>query len=80
MSEHKLNIHRPNIKKICILRLNINKISIHHSNNALNQGGVEIFKAEDNNKEEEDLVEEEAKSYVITVQNYDTLFEILQVL
>ena len=62
-----LNIHQHNINNHNILSHNMNKINIHHINNTLNQGGVEIFKAEDNNKEEEDLVEEEAKSYVITV-------------
>ena len=31
--------------------------------------GVEIFKVKDNNKEEEDLVAEEAKSYAIIVDN-----------
>ena len=35
--------------------------------------GVEIF-------EEEELVEEEAKSYAITVENQDTLLNIVQVL
>ena len=33
------------------------------------EGGLKIFGVQDkNNKEEEDLVEEEAKSYVITVE------------
>ena len=41
---------------------------------------MEIFKVKDNNKEEEDLIEEEAKSYVIIVDNQDTLLEIVQVL
>ena len=45
----------------------MNLTNILHNNNNLNKGGVEIFEVEENNKEEEDLVEEEAKSYVITM-------------
>ena len=75
-----LNIHQHNFNNHNIPIHNINRISIHHRNNTLIQGGVEISEAEDNNKEEEDLVEEEARSYVITVVNQDTFLEIVQVL
>ena len=85
MSECNLNINLLNIHKkytnyLIIINHNINKISIRRSNNTLNLG-VEIYGVEENNKkEEEDLVEEEAKSYIITMDNHDTLLEILQFL
>ena len=71
LSQHKFNIHQPNINKICILNPNINKINTHNNHSTLDQRGVEIFEVEDNNKEEEDLVMEEAKSYVTIVENHD---------
>ena len=37
---------------------------------------MEIFEAKEKNNKEEDLVEEEVKSYVIIVDNHDTLIEI----
>ena len=41
---------------------------------------MEIFDVEDNNKEEEDLVKEEAKSYVTIVGIQDTFLKISKVL
>ena len=41
---------------------------------------MKIFEAEDNNKEEEDLIEEEAKSYAIAVDKHGTFLEIAKVL
>ena len=42
--------------------------------------GAGIFEAEDNNKEEEDLVMEEAKSYAIIVDNQEILPRIVRTL
>ena len=53
------------------LNPNINKINTHNNHSTLDQRGVEIFEVKDNNKEEEDLVMEEAKSYVTIVENHD---------
>ena len=80
LSQHKFNIHHPNINKICILNPNINKINTHNNHSTLDQRGVEIFEVEENNKEEEDLVMEEAKSYVTIVDNQEILLETVQAL
>ena len=75
-----LNIHQDNSNNRNILGCNINEINICRSNTTLNLGGLGIFRAEDNNKKEDDLVEEEAKLYVIIMDNQDTLLDIVQVL
>ena len=75
-----LNIHHHNINNESILICNTSKICIHHNINIVSKGGVEIFKAEDNNKEEKDLVVEEAKSYVITMGIQDIFPDISNVL
>ena len=56
---------------LCTLNPSINKTNTHN-NTTLNPQGVDIFEVEDN-KEEEDLVVEEAKSYVIIVDNQYSL-------
>ena len=68
MNEHKLSIILLNIKNYGTLSHNTSRISIHNNKNTVRKGGVENFEAEENNKEEEDLVVEDAKSYVITVE------------
>ena len=80
VNERRLNIHKQNFSNHNILSRNISKISIDYNNTTLSEGQVEIFEVEDNNKEEEDLVDEEAKSYVIIVDNQDTLLDIVQVM
>ena len=75
-----LNTHHHNINNHSILSCNTNKIGIQNNNNTLNKGGVEIFEVDDDNKEEENLVEEEAKSYVITVGNQEMFLKISKVL
>ena len=62
MSGIKINIHKLSILIPIIHRINT------HINNTLNKGGVEIIEFED---KEEDLVMEEAKLYVIIVDNQD---------
>ena len=74
------NIHQHNFNNHNILSHNINKIRICHINNTLSQGRVEICEAEESNKEEEDLVDEEAKSYAIIVDNKDNIPKISKVL
>ena len=66
LNEHILSISLRNINNNNILNHNTSRISILKNNNTLHKGGVEILEVEDNNKEE-DLVKEEAKSYVIIV-------------
>ena len=67
LNECSLSISLHNINNINILNWNTSKINILNKNNTLYKGGVGILEVEDNNKEE-DLVEEEAKSYVIIVR------------
>ena len=74
-----LNIILLNIKNYNTLNQNTNRINILNNNNTLRKGKVGILEVEDNNKEE-DLVEEEAKSYVIIMDNQDTLPKIAKVL
>ena len=80
MGEHSLNISLHIFNNSNILSHNINKISILRSNTTLNLGGVEILKVEENKKREEDLVEEGAKLYVITMDNKETFLKMVQVL
>ena len=71
LSEHILSISLLNINKRNTLSCNTNRINILNNNNTLSaKGGVETLEVEDNNKEE-DLVKEEAKSYVIIVGIHD---------
>ena len=77
MSKCKLNkcilsiiLHNTNNNNI--LNRNTSIISILNNNNTLRKEGVGILEVEDKNKEE-DLVEEEAKSYVIIVGSLDIL-------
>ena len=62
-----------------ILNHNTSRINILNNNNTLRKGGVGILEVEDNNQEE-DLVEEEAKSYVIIMGIHDIFPEIVKVL
>ena len=78
MNECSLSIILFNINNDNTLSRNTSRINIHN-NNTLHKEGVENLEVEDNNKEE-DLVEEEAKSYVIIVGIQDTLLEIVKVL
>ena len=64
LNEHNLNIILLRINNRNTLSLNTSRISILNNNNTLRKGGVKTLESKYNNKEE-DLVEEEAKSYVI---------------
>ena len=79
----KLNGHDLNIDMCSfnnnILNRNTNKTSILNKNNTLRKRGVGILEVKDNNKEE-DLVEEEAKLYVIIVGIQEIFPEIVKVL
>ena len=66
MNECNLSIILHNINNNNILNRNTSRISIFNNNNTLHKGGVGILEVEDNNKEE-NLVEEDAKLYVIIV-------------
>ena len=66
MNECSLSISLRNINNNNILNRNTSRISIFNNNNTLHKGGVGILEVEDNNKEE-NLVEEDAKWYVIIV-------------
>ena len=66
LKECSLNISLCNINNNNTLNRNTSRINILNKNNTLCKGGLEILDVEDNNKEE-DLVKEEAKSYVIIV-------------
>ena len=79
LNEHSLNMILCNIKNHNSLNWNTNKIGILNNNNTLCKGEVETLEIEDNNKEE-DLVKEEAKSYVINVGCQDILTKIVKVL
>ena len=79
LNERSLSIILHTINNKNTLNCITNKISVLNNNNTLCKGGVGILEVRDNNKED-DLVEEEAKSYVITVDNQDTLLDIVQVL
>ena len=59
--------------------LSISLRSIKNNNNTLCKGGVGILEIEDNNQEE-DLVTEEAKSYVIIVGSQEIFPKIVKVL
>ena len=50
---------------------------MHRSNTTLNLGGMEISRAKENNKEEEDLVAKEAKLYAIIFDNHDIFLDIV---
>ena len=60
LDEHSLNINVLNINNHSTHNCSMIRINIHN-NNTLYKGGVEMFDAKDNNKEEEDLVMEETK-------------------
>ena len=79
LNERSLSIILHNINNCNTLSHNTNIISILNKNNTVCKGGVETLEVEDNNKEE-DLVEEEAKSYVIIVGNQKILINIVKVL
>ena len=55
-----------NINNRITLSRNSSRINILNNNNNLRKGGVENVEVKQNNKEE-DLVREEAKSYILTV-------------
>ena len=79
LNECSLSISLHNINNNNILNHNTSRISILKNNNTLHKGGVEILEVEDNNKEE-DLVKEEAKSYVIIAGSQDIFPKIFKVL
>ena len=79
LNKRSLSIILLNIKNHSTLNCNSSKINILNNNNSLRKGGVKILEVKDNNKEE-DLVEEEAKLYVIIVGIQDIFPEIVKVL
>ena len=79
LNECSLSIILHSINNNNIINCNTNRISIINNNNTLRKGGVRILEVEYNNKEE-DLVEEEVKSYVIIVGNQDIFPEIVKFL
>ena len=79
LNECNLSIILLNINNHNTLCRNTSRISILNNNNTLRKGGVETLDVEDNNKEE-DLVGEEAKSYVIIVGSHDIFPKIAKVL
>ena len=78
LNERSLSISLHNINKCNTLSRNTNKINILNKKTPSAKGGWE-FKFEDK-KKEEDLAEEEAKSYVVIVGRRDILTEIVKVL
>ena len=78
MNKRNLSIILCSFKNNNILNHNTNRISILNNNNTLRKGGVETLEVEDNNKE--DLVEEEAKSYVIIVGSHENFPDIVKVM
>ena len=79
MRRCKLNEHGLSIILLNIHHHNIKNHSILNNNSSLHKGGVGNLELKDSNQEE-DLVEEEAKLYVIIVGNQDTLPETVKVL
>ena len=79
LNECNFSIILHNINNHNILNHNTNIISILNNNNTLHKMGVETLEVEDNKKEEY-LAEEEAKSYVIIVGSHDILLDIFKVL
>ena len=75
LNEHGLSIVLRSFNNNNILNCNTNRISILNNNNTLHKWGVETLKVKDKNKEG-DLVEEEAKSYVIIMGIQDIFPEI----
>ena len=75
LNGRNLNIILHSINNKNILNHSTNIINILNNNNTLSKGGVGILEVKDRNKED-DLVKEEAKSYVIIVGIQD-IFSIL---
>ena len=79
LNECSLNINFCSFNNNNILNWNISQTSILNNNSSLHKGGVGNLELKDSNQEE-DLVEEEAKLYVIIVGIQDIFPEISKVL
>ena len=79
MNEQRFSIILRSFNNNNLLNYNISQTSILNNNNTLCKGGVGTLEAKDNNKEE-DLVEEEAKSYIIIVGIQDVFPDVVEVL
>ena len=79
LNERSLSISLCNISNKNTLNHNTSRIGILNNNSTLRKRGVEILEVQDNNQEE-DLVEEEAKSYVIIMGSQDIFPDIVKVL
>ena len=79
LNECSISIILHNINNRNTLTCNTKKINVLNNNNNLHKGGVKTLEVEDNNKDE-DLVEEEAQSYVIIVGSHEIFSDIIKVL